>query len=174
LLLFQVCMSWLHSDTVDHGVPVRRLENEFGISGLCSQWVWSHLTGRTNAVHVGNSTSAVATVLFRVPQGSVFGPILYTVVSLKVLESIFHQFVDDTRLYTKLSIPSFNALDLLHQCTNALQHWFWQNGLLLTPDKSIIEYFDTRNVLNEQISIARSRVGQVDCSWRHTRQQAIN
>jgi Reverse transcriptase (RNA-dependent DNA polymerase) len=65
-------------DAVDHDVLVRRLEDEFGITGTCSRWIQSYLTGRTTVVHVGQSSSAAAAVQFRVPQGSVLGPILYT------------------------------------------------------------------------------------------------
>jgi Reverse transcriptase (RNA-dependent DNA polymerase) len=140
---------------VDHGVLFRRLEDEFGIVGLCSQWVWSYLTDHITAVRVGNSTSAAATVLIGVARGSVLGPILYTpyVAPIgRLIESFgisFHHYANDTQFYTKLSIPTFNALDRLRQCTNALQHRFWQNGLLLNPDKSVVMYFGTRNRLQQ-------------------------
>jgi Reverse transcriptase (RNA-dependent DNA polymerase) len=65
-------------DAVDHDVLVRRLEDEFGITGTCSRWIQSYLTGRTTVVQVGQSSSAAAAVQLGVPRGSVLGPILYT------------------------------------------------------------------------------------------------
>jgi hypothetical protein len=50
-------------------------------------------------------------------------------------------------LCIKLSNRTFNALDRLCPCTDDLQHWFWQNGLLLNPGKSAVVYFGTRNHL---------------------------
>ncbi len=64
------------SDAVDHSILLQRLEDEFGIIGVCRDWISSYLTGRTSTVHVGSSVSSVTTAQYGVPQGSVLGPIL--------------------------------------------------------------------------------------------------
>ena len=61
-------------DAVDHTVLIRRLEAEFGIFGLCRQWISSYLTGRSYSVHVGSSTSSVTMATCGVPHCSVLGP----------------------------------------------------------------------------------------------------
>ena len=94
-------------------------------------------------------------VEFGVPQGSVLEPMLYTAYVAPVGRLIegynicFHQYADDTQLYTRLTVPSATAFDCLRQCTEALQRWFWYNGLLLNPDKSVVTYFGTHSRLQK-------------------------
>src|SRR5664279_4512763 len=144
-------------DAVDHNILVQRLENEFGVNGLCRDWIASYLTGHTSTVHVGSSTSSVTTAQYGVPQGLVLGPILYTVYVASVGRLIssfgvgYHQYADDTQLYTKLSNEPSTGLNKLQQCVSSLQHWFWSSGLLLNPDKSSIAFFGTRERLNKSV-----------------------
>ncbi len=141
-------------DAVDHDVLVERLENEFGITGTCSQWIRSYLTDRSSVVRVGKSLSAAVPVRCGVPQGSVLGPMLYTAYVSPVGRLIgsfgilFHQYADDTQVYNRLTMPVSPAIGRLLRCIEVLQHWFWRNGLLLNPDKTVISYFGTRSRRN--------------------------
>ena len=65
-------------DTVDHFMLLQRLEVCFGIKETALEWIRSYLTGRTQRVSVGNARSSPVTLSFGVPQGSVLGPILFT------------------------------------------------------------------------------------------------
>jgi len=58
---------------------------------------------------------------------------------------------DDTQFFTKMSVPMTAAIGLLQDCVEALQYWFWNNGLLLNPSTSAIVYFGTHGVLKESI-----------------------
>lgn len=155
-------------DAVDHDILVRRLEDEFGITGTCSRWIQSYLTDRSTVVHVGKSSSTAAAVHFGVPQGSVLGPILYTAYVAPVGRLItsfgvqFHQYADDTQLYTKLTIPASSGLDRLRQCVDALQHWFGLSGLLLNPDKSVVVYFGTSGRLKRTELPSHVTIGDSD------------
>ena len=65
-------------DTIDHDILLSRLETSFGISGSVHAWFKSYLSNRTNRVKVGDNYSETTVLEFGVPQGSVLGPILFT------------------------------------------------------------------------------------------------
>jgi len=64
-------------DTVDHKTLLHRLEVSYGVSDTVHRWFISYLSGRSQFVRCGSSSSLPKTVLFGVPQGSVLGPILF-------------------------------------------------------------------------------------------------
>ena len=65
-------------DTIDHPILVLRLHADFGFTDAVLQWFSSFLTDRTHHVSLSNNCSAFAHVHSGVPQGSVLGPILFT------------------------------------------------------------------------------------------------
>jgi hypothetical protein len=65
-------------DTIDHAALLHALERRCGISGIVLKWFAYHLTNRPQAVKIGQSISDFIKVVFGVPQGSVLGPILFT------------------------------------------------------------------------------------------------
>jgi len=77
----------------------------------------------------------------------------------------YHQYADDTQVYTKLEVPVTASLAALQHCVSALHAWFSQNSLFLNSDKSEVIYFGrpTRqrlgvSVLPESVSIAGSTI----------------
>jgi len=49
-------------------------------------------------------------------------------------------------------------------CVEALQYWFWNNGLLLNPSKSAIVYFGTHGRLRQSILPSQSQIIAVGCT----------
>ena len=96
-------------DTIDHPILVHRLHTDFGFTDTVLQWFSSYMTDCTHYVSLSNHCSDFVPVHSDVPQGSVLGPILFTMY-IKPLSaiidshSIIHQsFVND--LQHQMSAP---------------------------------------------------------------------
>ena len=72
-------------DTVDHNFLLERLKHR-GISGTAQCWLKSYLEDRSQNVHLYGSSSASSSLRFGVPQGSVLGPILFTIYTIPLGE----------------------------------------------------------------------------------------
>ena len=65
-------------DTIDHSVLLKRLSCSFGVAGNVISWIQSYLTGRTQSVRIGSHSSPPNPCSVGVPQGSVLGPLLFS------------------------------------------------------------------------------------------------
>lgn len=86
-------------DTVNHDILIDRLRDQVGIQGLALDWVYSYLKGGTISVCLENCSSSVVPLTCGVPQGSILGPVLFSLYMLP-LGKIFDQHGIHYRLYT--------------------------------------------------------------------------
>ena len=74
-------------DTIDHVILLDRLQNWFGITGMALNWVSSYLSERTQQIKLGDTLSSRVNLPFGVPQGSVLGPLLFTLYTTPLAQS---------------------------------------------------------------------------------------
>ena len=90
-------------DTVPHRRLLVKLE-AYGIGGNILKWIENFLTARLQYVRVGEKTSQKTQVLSGIPQGSILGPVLFTVFINDLpndLQSTCRIFADDTKIFNK-------------------------------------------------------------------------
>uniref|UniRef100_A0A8C6LDP4 Reverse transcriptase domain-containing protein n=1 Tax=Nothobranchius furzeri TaxID=105023 RepID=A0A8C6LDP4_NOTFU len=134
-------------DTVDHNVLLERLEHVVGIKGTALGWFKPYLSDRFHFVNVHDKSSSYSRVTCGVPQGSVLGPILFTIYMLPIGKIIrqhginFHCYADDTQLYLSINPDEPNRLGRLQACLEDIKNWMTLNFLLLNQDKTEVLIF---------------------------------
>ena len=130
-------------DTIDHNILLSRLKKSFGIHGLALSWFQSYSSGRSQFVRIGHCKSPTSICIYGVPQGSVLGPLLFSLYISPIIHIassfglIQQQYADDTQLYIAISCSSFlTSIHQLEEGLSALHVWFSLNGLALNPNKS--------------------------------------
>ena len=129
--------------TIDNPILVHRLHTDFGFINSVLQWFSSYLTDRTHYVSLSNHCSAFTPVHSGVPQGSVLGPILFSMY-IKPLSAIIdsnsimhHSFADDLQL--QMSVPPDKISELLHSiqsCICDVKAWETANMLRHNDNKT--------------------------------------
>ena len=117
-------------DTIDHVILVERLESYFGFSKLTLNWFRSYLENRRQSITTGDQVSNPRALRYGVAQGSILGPLLFTlyiaplqeVIARHNLNSLFY--ADDTQFYIAID-PANQApsLTAIQTCIEDVMRW---------------------------------------------------
>ncbi|XP_036144943.1 uncharacterized protein LOC118646356 [Monomorium pharaonis] len=128
-------------DTVSHTILLTKLSKcGFSISSL--KWMHSYLTGRSQAVVDGSAHSAWLPTSAGVPQGSVLGPLLFSMFINDICNSLEHSrhiiFADDIQIYLSHPVELNMGLVRIHHDVGVIADYAVSNGLSLNLRKSSV------------------------------------
>ena len=128
-------------DSISHPVLLRKLQ-ELGISGDLWCWVKNYLSNRHQVTVINGCMSESMPVKFGVPQGSVLGPILFSLFCNDLPDinnsddGEIYMYADDTTLYAFAPTQDLVA-EILNKILSKLYLWCCHNQLTPHPDKKL-------------------------------------
>lgn len=128
-------------DTVDHSILLFKLDRMFNFSPTAVKLMSSYLHGRCQSVYSGDTISSILYLSRGVPQGSILGPLLYTLYANDLPDQLHfcnvHMYADDVQLYTSTRIRDVKScMDNINSDLSSLVKWATANGLCINPSKS--------------------------------------
>ena len=113
------------------------------IDGVVLKWVQSYLNSCKQWIKIDGHLSDAFQLPYWVPQGSVLGPLLFTLYTTPLSSVIskfnvtHHLYADDTQIYLELDSRNFDSSIIeLTNCLEAVQAWMGNNKLKLNHDKT--------------------------------------
>ena len=137
-------------DTIDQNQLLGLLRDEYRITGKALSWFSTYLEYRTQRLQVETTTSDHVPLKCGVPQGSVIGPVIFTLYTAPIQRIIrkhevkHHKYADDIQLHVEYdpAVPGAKekAIRRLEDCVKKICIWMSIRKFKLNYDKTEIGY----------------------------------
>ena len=140
-------------ETIDHSVLIDKLRSlDFHRTTL--RWLTSYLSDRDQFVQYNDNISEKLTATFGVPQGTILGPVLFTIYALNLPHYINHgkciQYADDTQMiHTCKPAAISNTLECVSSDIKRIKHRCKDENLILNRKKCNFMIFASKNMYSK-------------------------
>ena len=160
-------------DTIDHDILLKRPDVSFGIRGVVLNWLRSYISDRKQTVSIDDKLSEPTILSFGVPQGSVLGPILFSLYAQQLQGLIskhdfqLHGYADDTQIYQCVEPCQLTLLiSSLNKCVENVSFWMTANKLKLNERKTEVMIVGTKSKVGgvklDKITLCGQDINLVD------------
>lgn len=143
-------------DTILHHLLIRKLKTRFGFNEESSSFLESYLQNRTSLIFSNNTLSEPVLNVCGVPQGSILGPLLFSLYIDDMTEvfrySTPHFYADDTQIFLRCKLDDLDQS--VHYINSDLQNvseWSTNNGLRINATKTQCIIFTRTNHDNSSL-----------------------
>ena len=128
-------------DLLNHKLLCCKLKNSFGFTDRSVLLIESYLTNRSQLVCIDDKFSEPKFLLHGVPQGSILGPLLFSLFVNDITDCIkyskFHMYADDLQVYHFSDRENLSLLSAqINDDLSRIYTWSKNNGMLLNASKS--------------------------------------
>jgi hypothetical protein len=152
-------------DSICHERLLQKLQN-VGASSSSVDWFQSYLSNRYQVTHIGQSTSTSLLVRHGVPQGSILGPLLFTIYMNDLPKVVSNcnveSYVDDTKKFISFSLSEVDLGMLsLSQDLRNIAEWCCSNKLLINPTKTEFMIFGMEKSIKNLPNLSIPFLGEI-------------
>lgn len=140
-------------DTVNHRLLLEKLKI-LGFDTPSCNWVKSYLSNRYQCVKIGDTCSEWKQIKNGVPQGSILGPLLFTILTSDMRKCFhygnYHEYADDTTEYKSSTVENINhSIQEINQDLQRVGDYCKNNILTLNEKKCEFMIIGSKNSIKK-------------------------